>query len=162
MLDIEKNIDDMKDILSSFVGHIDSEIITDDMLKDDIMGMAIAVKNANDAAMYNVGLKRIWSHIAMVNKYFQQQEPWKVVKVDPEFAQYIFYVTARSLESISILIYPVMPQTTEKILKSLGLAMITPTESINYTKDIIDGNFRSSYNLSPSDPLFMKIKKDHI
>ena len=54
------------------------------------------------------------------NKYFNDQEPWK--KKDDELRlSTIVYTAIELIRKISILLYPVMPQTTVKVLKTFNV-----------------------------------------
>ena len=54
------------------------------------------------------------------NKYFNDQEPWK--KKDDELRlSTIVYTAIELIRKISILLYPVMPQTTVKVLKTFNI-----------------------------------------
>ena len=54
------------------------------------------------------------------NKYFNDQEPWK--KKDDELRLFtIVYTAIELIRKISILLYPVMPQTTVKVLKTFNI-----------------------------------------
>ena len=54
------------------------------------------------------------------NKYFNDQEPWKK-KNDELRLSTIVYTAIELIRKISILLYPVMPQTTVKVLKTFNI-----------------------------------------
>ncbi|MCJ7681035.1 MAG: methionine--tRNA ligase [Candidatus Aminicenantes bacterium] len=66
-------------------------------------------------------LEEIWSYIGIVNKYLADNEPWKVAK-DPEQTgrlRRILYTAACAIRAIAFFVYPVIPQSAEKIWKAL-------------------------------------------
>ena len=67
-------------------------------------------------------IKLIWEHIAKVNKYFNDSKPWELFKNDRENFMNVLAVTTNQIKNIAILINPIMPHTSEKILDILGLS----------------------------------------
>lgn len=55
------------------------------------------------------------------NKYFQQQQPWKLVKDDKERAATVLNVGAHFTKSLAMLLSPFIPFTATKIYKYLGI-----------------------------------------
>jgi methionyl-tRNA synthetase len=55
------------------------------------------------------------------NKYLSLKEPWLKIKVDRKKAETTLYLAAQIVHSLSILLAPFLPKTSEKILKQLGL-----------------------------------------
>jgi len=75
-----------------------------------------------DDYQLNRALEEIWSFLNSVNKYLADQEPWKLAKnmeQKPRLAR-ILYQTLCAIRGSSHLLYPVMPQTAEKIWAFLG------------------------------------------
>ncbi|MDI6721123.1 MAG: methionine--tRNA ligase [Candidatus Aenigmarchaeota archaeon] len=62
-------------------------------------------------------LKCILSLSAELNKYFQEKKPWEAQEEDVKRA---LYTSANVLRSISIMLWPYLPETSEKALKLLG------------------------------------------
>ena len=57
----------------------------------------------------------IQDQLFAANKYFNDQEPWKK-KADQERLNTIIYVSLELIRKISILLYPIIPATTLKVL----------------------------------------------
>ncbi len=72
-------------------------------------------------------LGEIWSFIRAANKYVNDKEAWK--KKGDELSG-ILYNLLESLRIISILIYPFMPETSERLRRQLGV----DREGIEYCK----------------------------
>lgn len=68
------------------------------------------------------GLDSILRLIRMVNKYVENQAPWKVAKTDLKSAGRILYTAAEALRMSSILLNPVMPTKTQEVLDVLGVS----------------------------------------
>lgn len=65
-------------------------------------------------------LKSILSLSSEVNKYFQENEPWEAVKKNKDKAGNTLYNTVNLLRIISTLLYPFIPESSDKGLKALG------------------------------------------
>ncbi len=55
------------------------------------------------------------------NKYFNDEEPWKTIKSDPERAAKSLYICTQTAGSLSVLFAPVIPFSCKKIRKFLSL-----------------------------------------
>ncbi|GLI54259.1 methionine--tRNA ligase [Thermodesulfovibrio yellowstonii] len=70
---------------------------------------------------FNIILEKIWQAISSTNNYIAKTEPWKVAKESPERLSLILFNIWNAIRIITVLIYPFMPETAEKIWKALGL-----------------------------------------
>jgi methionyl-tRNA synthetase len=60
--------------------------------------------------------------VAEANRYFAGEAPWALAKTDPSRQRTVLYVTAEVIRQIAILTQPVMPESSAKLLDSLGIA----------------------------------------
>jgi len=89
------------------------------------------------------------------NKYFNDQAPW-TKKSDTKRLNTIVYVSLELIRKISILLYPVMPQTTLKVLSIFSIN----EKQINFLS-ITDNKFlKEKMKISKLDILFKKINKN--
>lgn len=104
---------------------------------------------------------RVWDYINLVNAYFHEHEPWKIVKHDRENFLEIMSAAAHSLEVIGVLLWPVMPTKMEQLLASLGCQFDTHT---NYIERFKTMSWKSSFIVQQIAALFtrLEIKKDEI
>jgi methionyl-tRNA synthetase len=67
-------------------------------------------------------LEEIWAYISAVNKYLADNEPWKLAQDETKKKRLarILYQTAAAIRGISYLVYPVMPESAQKIWNLLG------------------------------------------
>lgn len=70
----------------------------------------------------HVLLADIWAVVAEANRYFAVNEPWRLTKTDPARRDTVLYVTAEVLRQVAILVQPVMPGSSGKLLDLLGIA----------------------------------------
>ena len=70
----------------------------------------------------NRALEEIWSFISTVNRYLAANEPWKLAKDESQKKRLgrILYQAAATLRTISCLLFPVMPESSQKIWDFLG------------------------------------------
>ena len=88
------------------------------------------------------------------NKYFNDQEPWK--KKDNKLRlNTIVYTSLELIRKITILLYPVIPQTSAKVLRIFDI----DEDSINFST--LDNNniLRKGLKLNKLNILFKKIDK---
>jgi methionyl-tRNA synthetase len=73
----------------------------------------------NDLRM-DEAMEAIISLIRAVNRYLEQQAPWKVVKTDQKAAGRILYTATEALRLATVLLRPVMPLKCQNVLWILG------------------------------------------
>ena len=89
------------------------------------------------------------------NKYFNDQEPWKK-KSDLDRVETIIYVSFELIRKISILLYPIIPESACKVLKVFNI-----TEGEINLSTITDNDFlKPDDNINKSEILFKKIIND--
>ena len=96
-------------------------------------------------------IKNVWELISEANKFFNDKKPWDLKKNDENQYKNVLFVTANLIKQIGILIYPVMPDTSERILQILNIKEENNFQSIN---DIA----LSGTKLNKISPLFPRIE----
>ncbi len=103
-------------------------------------------------------LEKIWRFIRQVNKYIDTTKPWELNKAEKkEELNIVLYNLAQSLRVIALFIYPVLPETAEKIYKQLGFD--TKIEKENYLQAIKWENFPEGQKVSKGEILFPKLEE---
>jgi methionyl-tRNA synthetase len=101
-------------------------------------------------------LSRLWKLVNQTNAYFHAQEPWKLSKSDPEKFKEVLSATCHSLRTIAVLLWPIMPQTMETLLGSIGI-------KFNITKEAWSGLdllcWKYQFKLTKVPALFNKIEQ---
>ena len=59
--------------------------------------------------------------VRAINRYMERTEPWKLVKSDLERAGTVLYTAAESLRQALVMLRPIMPARTEKVLRMIGV-----------------------------------------
>jgi methionyl-tRNA synthetase len=90
-----------------------------------ILAQADAMLEASRTAMatqqIHQWLNAVWAVVAEANRYFAGEAPWALAKTDPDRQKTVLYVTAEVVRQIAILAQPVMPESSSKLLDSLGI-----------------------------------------
>jgi methionyl-tRNA synthetase len=90
----------------------------------DVAGATIAAAiEAFDNFEFSRGLEQVWSMLGAVDKYIVEQAPWKLVKQADAQDQLstTLYTAAEALRIATVLLYPVIPDSAEKIWGQLGM-----------------------------------------
>lgn len=85
---------------------------------DGLLGKTRAAMQ--DFALHVV-LADIWAVVAEANRYFANNEPWKLSKSDPARRDTVLYVTIETIRQVAILTQPVMPQSMARLLDLLAV-----------------------------------------
>jgi methionyl-tRNA synthetase len=91
-------------------------------LSGEFEGLVEAVRDALDRVEITVALDEIWRRIKRLNRYVQDEEPWQLAKDDAQAARLdeVLYGLAEGLRVVSVLVYPFMPTSAERLLDALG------------------------------------------
>ncbi len=85
------------------------------------------LKNDLDILSTNLNLseifKRLWHIIYLLNKYIDEQQPWAKYKSEDEKdkVENILYFVCDLIRMLSILLYPIIPESSSKLMKIFNL-----------------------------------------
>ena len=96
----------------------------------------------------NEAIEEILQFVRSINKYMEQQAPWKLVKTDLSAAATVLYTAAESLRISALLLQPVMPNRTEIILDTLNVV----------DRELKWGRLQAGNVIKKHQPLFPRIK----
>lgn len=103
--------------------------------------------------MVHMAIARLWRFINQVNAYVHRQEPWKLAKTNPALYQEIMAGACNALYAIAHLLWPVMPQKMEQLLKSIGKQRMVGHDMITVLQDDV---WNHSFVIADFGPLFEK------
>jgi len=95
----------------------------------------------------NEALARVWDLVNALDKFITEEKPWASLKNDQEKFEKDMATLIISLGKIALLIAPVMPETSKKILEDLGLKDVSEKEWANL-----------KVQLKAREPLFPKLE----
>jgi methionyl-tRNA synthetase len=92
-------------------------------------GLSDACLKDFERFQFHTALDRIWGLIRGLNRYAEARAPWKLAKSSEAADQAALQTTlanlAEGIRLASVLLHPVMPETSEKILSLLGEPPVT-------------------------------------
>ena len=111
------------------------------------------LRNLMDNQNLNTYIKSVIDISFLTNKYINDEEPWKLKKNNIEKMNNILHLALEQIAKISILLNPIIPQATTKVLKALKIN----SKSINLS--FLEGKeiFSNEVKLSELNILFKKI-----
>ncbi|MBA1338846.1 MAG: methionyl-tRNA synthetase [Pelagibacterales bacterium] len=108
-------------------------------LKDSIPNLINLMNNQN----LNEYIKIVVGFSFESNKYFNDSEPWSVKKKDIPRMETILYTISEQIKNISILLHPIIPESTNKVLdimnfnkNDINIQAINNKKLINHDKEL--------------------------
>ena len=143
---VQKNCD-------SFIPSISSELNVDDKkINSNVNSLVEKIETLLETLELNKILSEIWEQVSNLNKYFSDQKPWELRKSDVKRMETVLYITINNIRKIAILLLPVIPNSSERILDMLDINISERT--LEYIKDThISGN-----RLGEVTPIFPKVE----
>jgi methionyl-tRNA synthetase len=94
----------------------------DSALRDDFAGLRERVCECIDRAELTLALEEIWERVRRLNRYVEEQAPWQLAKDDARAEQLdvVLRTLAEGLRSVTVLLAPYLPASTERLLAALG------------------------------------------
>ena len=131
------------------------ELIPSIKMIDLVKDTEAVIKNLKNIKI-DKALEKIWDIVKSYDKFITDNRPWELIGNDNKKAGEILYNCLEGIRIISFLIWPFMPETSEKIWQSLGLNSAEELEKD--FKEIIEwGELDPDTKVSKSDPLFPRI-----
>ena len=96
----------------------------------------------------NEAIENTMQYIRSVNKYMEENAPWKLVKEDKSAAGKILYTAGEALRLGAVLLSPVMPNRTAILLDVLNAPGV----------DLSWGGLKPGATLKDHEPLFPRVK----
>jgi methionyl-tRNA synthetase len=98
---------------------VDGELTDGD---DGLAGLEEAVAGLLDRAALTQALEEIWSRVRRLNRYVEETRPWDLAKEDDqaERLDFVLYNLAEGIRVVTLLLYPYMPETADRLLGALG------------------------------------------
>ena len=134
------------------VNEVDNELI--DFLTKKIWP---AYSEAMDSWRFDLGLAAAWKFVAHCDQLISDKQPWTMMKAGKTSeVNDLLYHLAEALRHIAVMIWPVMPETAEKILTQLGLDVAKefakPLSDLQQWVDLTVGN-----KTNKGEPLFPRL-----
>ena len=131
--------------------------VEDNKLIEETKDITKGLKNKIENQDINDYIKSVISISFLTNKYINDEQPWKLKSSDKEKMNNILHVCLEQIAKISILLNPIIPEGTTKVLKALNIKSEFRNLSFLDGKNI----FSSEITISTLDILYKKITNDN-
>jgi len=111
-------------------------------------------QKALEELAFEKAISEIQSFISFVNQFIDEKEPWKLTKTDINEFNNVIYTLLESLRHLAWLIYPFMPETSNKIFSALGIDKDEKTKEFTEAKKFGEVKFEK---ISQCSPLFPRL-----
>lgn len=110
---------------------------------------------------FSQALELIWTVIARIDKMISDAKPWELIKDDnqAETLNAVLYRALETLRWISVLLYPVMPESAQKIYAQLGLN--EDITKIN-PENLVWGELAADTKIGVTQAIFPRLDKKNI
>ncbi|HUA73512.1 MAG TPA: methionine--tRNA ligase [Solirubrobacteraceae bacterium] len=94
----------------------------DPAVREEFLGLSERVSECLDRAELTLALEEIWQRVRRLNRYVEEQAPWKLAKDEAQAAQLdlVLRTLAEGIRSVAVLLWPYLPDSTERLLAALG------------------------------------------
>ena len=118
------------------------------VIKEKGIALSKLVYGLVDEMRLNDAIEEVMQFIRTVNKYMEENAPWKLVKEDKVAAGKILYVAGEALRLGAVLLSPIMPNRSATLLNTLNVQ----------GKSLSWGGLEPGRGLKDHEPLFPRIK----
>jgi methionyl-tRNA synthetase len=140
-------------------GQIPAKGSLDDLDKqalNKIEETSVQLANALTHCSFKKGLRTAMSLAQFGNFYFDQKQPWILVKTDKDRCGTVLHISLKLVQALSVFMAPYLPFSSEKLWKILGhKASIHACPWTSATEDLKTGT-----PLKKPQPLFKKLSLD--
>ena len=129
----------------------------DDILIKSIINKIPELIKLIDNQELNQYMKEVINFSFSANKYFNDLKPWDLKKDNIDRMNAVIYTILNQIKSISILLYPIIPSSSEKILNCLGVNK----KDYNLDNILNTKYLKIGYKIKKPEILFKKIEDDN-
>ena len=163
--DLANNYGNLCQRVFSFIkNNCNNKIPKKSKLRESDIKLIQNIKNNLPKLIDHINNQNLNEYIKMVvnfsfeaNKYFNDSEPWSLKTKDPERMNAILHTISEQIKNISILLNPIIPVSTKKVLETINLSDKDISIENIKKNDIFDYNLE----LKNLDILFKKIENDN-
>ena len=126
-------------------------------LRKTINGLFAAAERHLTNLEFSRAIEAIWDLVQLGNQYIDKSAPWTLAKKAEDKARLdnVLYHGAETLRILSLALYPFMPQTTQEMVRQLGLTV----DLSNPNADELNwGYLQPGTRIAKGNPLFPRIE----
>lgn len=137
--------------LSNYTGILNE---ADKDIEEASKEVIIKVEKAINNFEFSNSIQEIWNYVSRTNKYIDETSPWILAKneEDAENLKSCMYHLVANLREIAILIRPFMEETSDNILRQLGINEEICWKSLENYK-----NINNVKVIEKGEPIFMRL-----
>jgi len=136
-----------------------SELSPEDQnVRDKGLLMTDVFEKEMDEIAFHKALVTLWDYIADVNKYVDETAPWTLAKEkNEERLGTVLWTIVQAIGVVTILIYPFMPESAEKIWERLGSTDSIDSKTLSDVKEW--GIIKSGQSVEKGQSLFPRFEE---
>ena len=132
--------------------------VEDESVRDKALSTIELVENEMNEIAFHKALVSLWDFIGDVNKYVDESAPWTLAKEkNEERLGTVLWTIVQAIGVVTILIYPFMPESAEKIWKRLGCPQPINSKLLSDAKEW--GIVKSGQTVEKGQSLFPRFEK---
>lgn len=112
-----------------------------------------------DRFEYKKAISAMIDFARSANSYLSTKEPWKLIESDLSAVETILSLCTQSLRTLAIILSPIIPETSEKIWKTLNLDGTASEQRLDEAGKLI---LKPGRRVKESTPLFSKIDAEEL
>lgn len=116
------------------------------------------IENSIERYRFREALSEMMNVARLGNKYLADEEPWKIIKTDPERVKTQMFVALQIAAALSTLAEPFLPFTAIKLKNMLAINTPISWESISTAQYLLAPN----HQINSAELLFAKVEDDEI
>jgi len=129
----------------------------DKTLINDIIAVIDAYPDLMSGFGFHKALISVWEIIGKVNKYIDSMAPWVLAKTDTGRLSTVLFNILESIKIVSVMLWPFMPETSEKIQGFMGLVRTGKDLTLEDVREW--GGILPTKLISKAPQLFPRIEK---
>jgi methionyl-tRNA synthetase len=154
---LNRSLNMIKKYCDGKIPHPDSRDSSDEKLISKAKEVVPESLSHINMLAYNKALTKVWELLDAANLYINDSAPWNLAKSEETKGRLntVLYNSAESIRIAAILLYPFMPQSSENMLRQIGIE--TPILDLG-TKSIQNwGGLEPGIQINPGPQLFPRI-----
>ncbi len=120
-----------------------------------VNGLRQKVRDELDQMRVNYAIKHVFEVLREINRYLEENAPWKLIKTDKERAGAVLYNAAEALRLSAVHLYPVMPDKIAHLLEVMGSSAQARIDEKGWFEW---GHLKPGIKLGKTDGLFPRIE----
>lgn len=116
------------------------------------------IESSLERYRFREALSELMNVARLGNKYLADEEPWKLIKTDPDRVQTQMYVALQIASSLAVLSEPFLPHTSAKLKEMLAINDELTWDKLSATYDYLS----AGHQIGQAQHLFAKIEDGQI